>query len=97
MGTFEQISKAVKVSNHATGWSAGLFQSAVLFPVQHCVSPVCQIKQRDAHNSQQQQLGMLRDLDGCGSGEEGGGGCSRCSRLYSHLSPQGTTHQLELT
>lgn len=74
------------------------------FPV-CCVSPTCQIEQGGTHSSlimtwHVRRVGWLWQWEGERGGREGSvgkGGSSRRSRLYSHLIPQGTTHQLELT
>ena len=69
-------------------------------------SPRCVWSGREALTAPSSWLGMLRELDGSGSREErpgeregGWGGLfsSPSSRLHSHLVPQGTAHQLELT
>lgn len=75
----------------------------------HSVSPWCVRSSREALTALSSWWGMLRELEGLGGVREkrlekeaGWGSVRLCgesslsSRLYSHLVPQGTTHQLEL-
>lgn len=71
---------------------AGLFQSCAAPPSMS--PPLCHMKQRGTLAAPSSWLGMLGGLDGGGVGEEEDSGCGR---LYSHLGPQGTAHQLGLT